>query len=240
MRSGAHDTEPRVFGRGTAQAYSCGPFRLHNLFSSKGCGFGRGALQPLEHARFLDVATEEPIVAGVAGRYATALFDLAVEQNKVSEVEQDLVKFQQLYDMSPDLQRLVKSPVIAAEDQVRALGSVLSKAAVSDLTKNFFNVVSRNRRLFSAPEMARAFQALAAKSRGEVTAQVSSAHPLTDAQAAELKAVLKATVGKDVKLATKVDPSLIGGLIVKLGSRMVDSSLKTKLSNLSLSLKGGH
>lgn len=185
------------------------------------------------------MATEEPIVAGVAGRYATALFDLAVEQNKVSEVEQDLVKFQQLYDMSPDLQRLVKSPVIAAEDQVRALGSVLSKAAVGDLTKNFFNVVSRNRRLFSAPEMARAFQALAAKSRGEVTAQVASAHPLTDAQAEELKAALKATVGKDVKLATKVDPSLIGGLIVKLGSRMVDSSLKTKLSNLSLSLKGG-
>lgn len=209
------------------------------FFSKKGCGFGRGALQPLEHARFLDVATEEPIVAGVAGRYATALFDLAVEQNKVSEVEQDLVKFQQLYDMSPDLQRLVKSPVIAAEDQVRALGSVLSAAAVGDLTKNFFNVVSRNRRLFSAPEMVRAFQALAAKSRGEVTAQVASAHPLTDAQAEELTAVLKATVGKDVKLATKVDPSLIGGLIVKLGSRMVDSSLKTKLSNLSLSLKGG-
>jgi F-type H+-transporting ATPase subunit delta len=186
------------------------------------------------------VATEEPIVAGVAGRYAAALFDLAVEQNNVSEVEQDLVKFQQLYDMSADLQRLVRSPVISSEDQVRALTSVLDKAGVGGLAKNFFNLVARNRRLFSAPQMVRAYQALAAKSRGEVTAQVSSAHPLTDDQAQALKAALKETVGKDVTLAAKVDPSLIGGLIVKLGSRMVDSSLKTKLSNLSLSLKGGH
>jgi len=186
------------------------------------------------------VATEEPIVAGVAGRYAAALFDLAAEQGKVSEVEQDLIKFQQLYDLSADLQRLVRSPVIASDDQVRALSSVLDKAGVGALTKNFFGLVARNRRLFSAPEMSRAFVALAAKSRGEVTAEVTSAHPLTDAQAQALKAQLKDTVGKDVTLAAKVDPSLIGGLIVKLGSRMVDSSLRTKLSNLSLSLKGGH
>jgi F-type H+-transporting ATPase subunit delta len=176
----------------------------------------------------------------VAGRYAAALFDLAVEQNKVSEVEQDLVKFQQLCDESSDLVRLVRSPVIAAEDQVRALGAVLDKAGVGELTRNFFNLVARNRRLFSASDMVRAFQALAAKSRGEVTAEVSSAHALTDAQAQALKVALKDTVGKDVTLAAKVDPSLIGGLVVKLGSRMVDSSLKTKLANLSLSLKGGH
>jgi F-type H+-transporting ATPase subunit delta len=176
----------------------------------------------------------------VAGRYAAALFDLAVEQNKVSEVEQDLVKFQQLCDESSDLVRLVRSPVIAAEDQVRALGAVLTKAGVGELTRNFFNLVARNRRLFSAPDMVRAYQALAAKSRGEVTAEVSSAHALTDAQAQALKAALKDTVGKDVTLAAKVDPSLIGGLVVKLGSRMVDSSLKTKLANLSISLKGGH
>ncbi len=210
------------------------------LLTFKDCGFGRGAFQPLERARFLDVATEEPIVAGVAGRYAAALFDLAVEQNKVSEVEQDLVKFQQLYDMSTDLQRLVRSPVIASEDQVRALSSVLDKAGVGGLARSFFGLVARNRRLFSAPAMARAYISLAAKARGEVTAEVTSAHPLTEAQAAAIKAQLKETVGKDVTLAAKVDPSLIGGLIVKLGSRMVDSSLKTKLSNLSLSLKGGH
>jgi F-type H+-transporting ATPase subunit delta len=176
----------------------------------------------------------------VAGRYAAALFDLAVEQNKVTEVEQDLVKFKQLCDESPDLVRLVRSPVIAADEQARALGAVLDKAGVGALSRNFFNLVARNRRLFSALDTVRAYQALAAKSRGEVTAEVASAHPLSDAKAQELKAALKQTVGKDVTLATKVDPSLIGGLIVKLGSRMVDSSLKTKLANLSLSLKGGH
>jgi F-type H+-transporting ATPase subunit delta len=196
-------------------------------------------LQPLEHARFLDVATEQPIVAGVAGRYAAALFDLAQEQNQVSEVEQDLVKFQQLCDLSPDLVRLVKSPVIDADDQARALGAVLDKAGVNALSRNFFALVARNRRLFAAPDMARAFRVLAAKARGEVTAEVASAHPLTDAQASALKAVLKETVGKDVTLASKVDPSLLGGLIVKLGSRMVDSSLKTKLAGLRLLLKGG-
>lgn len=186
------------------------------------------------------MATDQPIVSGVAGRYAAALFDLAVEQSKVPEVEQDLAKFQQLYDESADLKRLVRSPVIAGEDQARALTAVLDKVGVGALSKNFFSLVARNRRLFSAPDMARAFQALAAKARGEVTADVTSAHPLTDAQSTALKAALKDAVGKDVTLATKVDPSLIGGLVVKLGSRMVDSSLKTKLANLSLSLKGGH
>lgn len=198
-----------------------------------------GSIQPLERARVPDVATEEPIVAGVAGRYAAALFDLAIEQNKVAEIEQDLAKFQQLYDMSADFQRLVKSPVIAAEEQARALASVLDKAAMGELAKNFFSLVARNRRLFAAPGMIRAFLALAAKARGEVTAEVASAHALTDAQADALKAALRETVGKEVKLATKVDPSLIGGLIVKLGSRMVDSSLRTKLANLSMALKGG-
>ena len=199
-----------------------------------------GLLQPLEHARFLDVATEEPIVSDVAGRYAAALFDLAREESKVSEVETDLAKFQQLYDESADLRRLVKSPVIAADDQARALGIVLEKAAVDTLARNFLGLVARNRRLFAAPDMVRAYRALAAKARGEVTAEVQSAHPLTDAQAAELVEALKQAVGgKTVKLAAKVDPSLLGGLVVKLGSRMVDSSLKTKLAGLSLALKGG-
>jgi F-type H+-transporting ATPase subunit delta len=175
----------------------------------------------------------------MAGRYAAALFDLANEQNRVSEVENDLAKFQQLYDESADLARLVKSPVIAADDQTRALGLVLERAGVGTLTRNFLALVARNRRLFAAPDMARAYRALAAKARGEVTAEVASAHALTDAQAAALKQMLKEAVGKDVSLATRVDPSLLGGLIVKLGSRMVDSSLKTKLAGLSLSLKGG-
>lgn len=220
---------------GARRGDPCGSFPLN----PKGRSFGCGRLQLLEHARFLDVATDEPILAGVAGRYATALFDLAQEQNTVSEVESDLAKFQQLYDESADLVRLVKSPVIAADDQARALVTVLEKVGVSPLTLNFFKLAARNRRLFAVPDMVRVFRALAAKARGEVTAEVASAHPLTDAQAEALKETLRASVGKTVTLATKVDPSLLGGLIVKLGSRMVDSSLKTKLAGLRLSLKGG-
>jgi F-type H+-transporting ATPase subunit delta len=185
------------------------------------------------------VATDEPILAGVAARYAAALFDLAQEQNAVPQVEGDLAKFQQLYDESADLQRLVRSPVIAADEQARALVAVLQKASVGPITLNFFKLAARNRRLFAVPDMVRAYRALAAKSRGEVTAEVTTAHALTDAQAQELKEALKASVGKTVTLASKVDPSLLGGLVVKLGSRMVDSSLKTKLAGLRVSLKGG-
>ena len=231
--------EPRVSGDGvllgSRRGDPCGSFP----FIPKGCGFGGRRLQLLEHARFFEVATDEPILAGVASRYAAALFDLAQEQNAVSEVENDLAKFQQLYDESADLVRLVKSPVIDAGDQARALVAVLEKAGVGPLTLNFFKLAARNRRLFAVPDMVRAFRGLAAKGRGEVTAEVASAHPLSDAQAESLKETLKASVGKTVTLSTKVDPSLLGGLIVKLGSRMVDSSLKTKLSGLKLSLKGG-
>lgn len=185
------------------------------------------------------MATEERIVAGVAGRYAAALFELAQEQTQIEAVEQDLVKFQGLINESQDFQRLIKSPVIPAADQQRALAAVLAAAGLGPLVQNFFKLVAQNRRLFFASEIVRGFRSLAAKARGEVTAQVASAHPLTDTQAEELKAVLKASVGKDVLLHTTVDPSLLGGLVVKIGSRMVDSSLKTKLSNLKVALKSG-
>lgn len=185
------------------------------------------------------MATEEPIVAGVAGRYAAALFDLAAEQGQIAEVEQDLIKFKELLDISDDLKRLIRSPVIGADDQARALALVLEKAGISPLAQNFFKLVARNRRLFAVPDMIVAYISLAAKARGEVTADVASAHPLSDAQAEALKAALKDAVGKDVKLVSKVDASLIGGLVVKLGSRMVDSSLRTKLANMKLSLKEG-
>jgi len=187
----------------------------------------------------VNVATEQPIVAGVAGRYAAALFDLAGEQGQVAEVEQDLIKLHDALDVSIDLQRLVRSPVIAADDQARAMSAVLSMLGVSALTQNFLKLVTKNRRLFALADMIRAYRALAARARGEVTANVATAHSLSDAQAEELKAALRATVGKDVTLRTTVDPSLIGGLIVKIGSRMVDSSLRTKLSSLKVSLKGG-
>lgn len=185
------------------------------------------------------MATEEPIVAGVAGRYASALFDLANEQGQVAQVEQDLTKFQQLLEMSDDLRALVRSPVISADQQSAALAAVLSQAGIGGLVQNFLKLAARNRRLFATPDMVRAFLALAAKARGETTAYVTSAEALTEAQAEALKSVLKESVGKDVVLDAKVDPSLIGGLVVKVGSRMVDSSLRTKLAGLKTSLVAG-
>lgn len=171
------------------------------------------------------------------GRYASAFFDLADESGQLAAVEADLIGFQNLLDESEDLRRLVRSPVFSAEEQRAAIAAVLQKAGIGGLTANFFNLVARNRRLFAVGDMIKSFRALAAASRGEVTAEVTSALPLNDAQQAELKKTLKASVGKDVQLESRVDASLIGGLIVKIGSRMIDSSLKTKLARLRLNLK---
>ncbi len=184
------------------------------------------------------MATNEPIMASVAGRYASALFDLASEGGQVAQVEKDLDTFQKIYDESEDLRRLVRSPVIPSEDQGKAIAAVLEKSRVGATTLNFFKVIARNRRLFSAPDMVRAYRSLAAKARGEVTAEVISAVALSDAHVVQLKDTLKACVGKDVSLATRVDPSILGGLVVKIGSRMVDNSLKTKLTNLKVTLRG--
>jgi F-type H+-transporting ATPase subunit delta len=194
-------------------------------------------------ARAFDVATDNPVTAGpvtagVAGRYASALFELANEQNQLDEVDRDLSKFQGLLDQSDDLHRLVKSPAFAAEEQERALGAVMDWAAVGATTGNFLKVVTRNRRLFAAEDMIKTFRTLLARHRGEVAAEVTSAVALTDAQLAALREKLKASYGKDVRLDAKVDPSLLGGLVIKIGSRMFDSSLKTKLLNLKVVLKG--
>jgi F-type H+-transporting ATPase subunit delta len=178
------------------------------------------------------------MMASVAGRYAAALFDLANDEKKVADVEGDLGKFQELLDMSSDLTSLVRSPLYSSDEQSTAIEKVAAKVEIGPLTLNFLKLIAKNRRLFAVSDMIKAFHALVAKSRDEVTAEVTSAVALNNEQVAELKSALKASVGKDVKLATQVDPSLLGGLIVKIGSRMVDSSLRTKLSNLRLSLKG--
>lgn len=185
------------------------------------------------------MATDEPLMASVAGRYASALFELATDEGKVAEVEEDLAKVQSLCDESADFVSVIRSPVIAAEDQEKALSAVLEKAGVGTLTINFFKLLAKNRRLFTTSDVVRNFKALAARSRGEVMAEVTAAASLSDAQVAELKNTLKDTVGKDVTLVQKVDPSILGGLVVKLGSRMIDSSLKTKLETMKLALKGG-
>ncbi len=177
------------------------------------------------------------MTASVAGRYASALFDLAKDQGAVAAVEADLVKFGEMLDESSDLVSMVRSPVISSAEQQKALAAILSKAGIGGVAANFLGLVARNRRLFVVAEMIRNFRLLAAKARGEVTAEVTSALPLNDAQAAALKETLKAQAGQNVVLQTKVDPSLLGGLVVKIGSRMVDSSLKTKLAGLSLALR---
>ena len=184
------------------------------------------------------MATDGPIEASVAGRYASALFELATELNKTREVESDLAKFQSLYDASEDLTRMVRSPVISADEQANAVSAILTKVQADPVSINFFKLLARNRRLFAAPDMIKSFRAIAARARGEVTAEVASAVALNDPQVAELKRTLKEKVGKDVTLSQRVDPSLLGGLIVKIGSRMIDSSLKTKLANMRVALRG--
>jgi F-type H+-transporting ATPase subunit delta len=185
-----------------------------------------------------NVATDDTIVEGMAGRYASALFDLAKEASQVKEVEAELTKFQGLLDESEDLRRMVRSPVISSDEQARAMDAIMTKAEISGLAGNFLKLLTSNRRLFAVADMIKGFRSLAAKDRGEVTAEVASAAALTDAQVEALKASLKASIGKDVTLATRVDPSLLGGLVVKVGSKMIDSSLKTKLQNLKVSLNG--
>ena len=174
----------------------------------------------------------------MAGRYAAALFELAKEQGQLAQVEADLKSFQAMLDESEDLRRLVRSPVISADEQAKALSAILGKAGLSALSVNFFRLITRNRRLFAVADMLKDFRTLLAMERGEVSADIASAHPLTPDQMAALKDALRAQVGKDVNMNTRVDPNLLGGLIVKLGSRMIDSSLRTKLNNLKVAMKG--
>jgi F-type H+-transporting ATPase subunit delta len=183
------------------------------------------------------VAQSTSPISGVAERYASSLFELALQSNAVAAVEADLKKFEALLDGSPDLQRLIKSPVFSADDQAKAIAAISDKAKIKGLAGNFLRVVARNRRLFAVPGMIQAFRRIAATHRGEVAAEVTSAHALSAAQETELKAALKSVAGKDVTIAVTVDPSLLGGLVVKMGSRQIDTSLKTKLNSLKLALK---
>ena len=178
------------------------------------------------------------MMASMAGRYAVALFELAKDQRQLEKVESDLASLQAMLDSSADLRRLVLSPVITAENQAKALDAVLGKAGISGLTANFVKLIAKNRRLFAAADMMKAFRALVARERGEVSADVASAHPLTREQMQLLSDTLRTSIGKNVRIDTRVDPNLLGGLVVKVGSRMIDSSLRTKLNNLKVVMKG--
>ena len=176
-------------------------------------------------------------ISGVAERYASALFDLAVGEKKVPAVEKDMKRLGSLLNGSDDLQRLIKSPVFSADDQIAAIGAVMSKAKIGGLVGNFIRVVASNRRLFTLPDMLVSFTQKLAEHRGEVSADVIVAQQLSAGQTKDLKATLKGIVGKDVALNMSVDASLLGGMIVKIGSRQIDTSLKTKLSSMKLALK---
>lgn len=183
------------------------------------------------------MAGENPIAAGMAGRYATALFDLAKETNSLDQVMGDLSKFQSMLDESSDLQALVKSPLYSAEEQAKAVSALVNKAEISGTTANFMGLIAKNRRLFAVSAMIGAFRALLADHRGEITAEVASAEALSEDQMSSLKSALKDAMGKDVEIKTTVDPALLGGLVVKVGSRMIDNSLRTKLNSLKLAMK---
>jgi len=184
------------------------------------------------------VTAQEQKATGMPGRYATALFELAQESNSVSQVSADLDAFSAMLDSSEDLTRLVRSPVFGASEQIAALDAVFAQAGIKSIAANFIKLTADNRRLFAIKSMIGAFRSLVAEARGEIAAEVVSAEKLSAAQLSKLKAELKTSVGSDVELATTVDPSILGGLVVRVGSRMVDNSLRTKLENLKVSMKG--
>ena len=184
------------------------------------------------------MATEQQHEVGLAGRYANAVFDLARDGNAVDAVEKDLLSLRSMMGQSADLTRVIRSPAFTKDEQAKALTAILAKMGASRLTEKFILLIASKRRLFILPDIIRAFERMVARQRGEVQAQVTSARSLSDAEIGELKAVLKSRLGREPRLETKVDPTLLGGLVVKVGSRMIDSSLRTKLTGIRAAMRG--
>jgi F-type H+-transporting ATPase subunit delta len=183
------------------------------------------------------LASETTGVSGLAERYAAALFDLADERRTLDEVATNLRELRAMLQASGEFLRLIRSPVLSRDQQAKAIGMVAERAGHSPLVRDFLAVVARNRRLFAVPAMIEAFLAKLAARRGEVTAEVFAAQPLSEAQLAALNEQLRRSIGSRVSVDVRVDPALIGGLVVKLGSRMVDGSIKSKLQRLQLAMK---
>ena len=176
-------------------------------------------------------------ISGVAERYARALFDLSLEEKAIDATEADLGRIEAIMNESEDFMRLVKSPVFTSDEQLAAVSALLDKAKIEGIVGNFVRVVTSNRRLFSLPGIIKAFRKILSTHRGEQVAEVTSAHPLTDDELEALKASIKDALGKDIAIDAKVDPDLLGGLVVKVGSQMIDSSVRTKLNSLKIALK---
>jgi F-type H+-transporting ATPase subunit delta len=174
----------------------------------------------------------------VAARYGSALYELADESGAIDTVAADLNALQAMVEASDDFRRFIKSPIISRTEQVKGIAAVGEKAQLSALTRQFLGLVATNRRLSVLPAMVKSFREILAARRGQATAEVTSAAPLSESQIGALAATLGKTVGRNVDVVTKIDPSILGGLIVRIGSRMVDSSIKSKLQRLKLVLKG--
>jgi F-type H+-transporting ATPase subunit delta len=184
------------------------------------------------------VASEATGVSGLSERYAKALFELADEAKALDQVAADLRQLRGFLDDSADFRRLVRSPVVSRLEQGKAVAAIAEQAGFSAITRNFLGVVARNRRLFILPGVIAGYLSELAHRRGEVTAEVTAARALTPAQAEAVNEQLRKAVGSKVAVDLRIDPSLIGGLVVKVGSRMVDASLKSKLARLQLAMKG--
>jgi F-type H+-transporting ATPase subunit delta len=180
----------------------------------------------------------EKAEGGLAGRYANALFELARDQKAINAVSADLASLRRAMETSPDLTRLMRSPVFSAADHAKALTAILEKMGANALTTKFVLLLAQKRRLFVLLPIIAAYERLVARARGETEAEVTAARALSDGEIAELKSVLKSKLGKEPRLHAKVDPTLLGGLVVKVGSRMIDSSLRTKLDGLRSAMKG--
>ena len=183
------------------------------------------------------MASDGTAASGLAVRYASALFDLATERKKLDQTASDLTRLKEVLAQSPDLRRFLRSPVLTREQQGQALNVLLGKVGVSDLTQNFVGLLAKNRRLFALGEVVETFLADLARRRGEISAEVTVAQSLSDSQTEAMNAAVKGALGDKVAITVTVDPSLLGGMVVKVGSRMIDNSLRTKIDKLQLAMK---
>jgi len=209
-----------------------------------GAGGEEPLIRPVFHGAiflvwsFWRVETSGGIRASLAGRYASALFDLARDERQIEAVGRSLDLLAQALADSRDLSELATSPLIDREEAGRAFAAVADQLGLDGLTKNFLAVLARNGRKNQLPNVIRAFRRLAAEHRGETTAEVVTAHPLKDDQLAALKAQLRGRAGRDVAIETRIDPEILGGIVVKMGSQMIDASIRTKLNRLAEAMKG--
>ena len=182
--------------------------------------------------------TSSGIQASLAGRYASALFDLARDERQIDAVGQSLGLLAQALVDSREFGELVASPLIGREETAKAFAAVSSQLSLDTITANFLGVLARNGRKNQLQNVIRSFRRLAAEHRGETTAEVVTARPLKDDQIAALKAQLRSRAGRDVAIETRVDPEILGGIVVKMGSQMIDASIRTKLNRLAEAMKG--